>query len=222
MTSLQVHVSPTTICRDCGEHLPRVPCVRNNLLVADSTAVAITSVVVGGAVAISAPIIAGQLEARREARRLATERRLKDIDELRALLDESAERLHELDNAAHAFSDAIIDALEAAAQPGRARKPALEAHDAFWKVRWSAAPLESRLAIRLGPESAVTNLYEETIVAAEAMVREIADFGWLNSQHDTYESFPKKYESYKKRAATFKALFKRFLDAAKERAGSTA
>ena len=66
---------------------------------ADSTAVAITSIAVGGTVAISAPIIAGQLEDRRATRRLAVERRLTDIDELRALLDQAAERLHELDNA---------------------------------------------------------------------------------------------------------------------------
>ena len=119
---------------------------------ADSNAVALTSIIVSGAVAISAPVIAGRLEARREARRLAAERRLRDIDELRSVLDQSAERLHALHNAAHSFTDAIIDALAEAAAAGPARKPAaVEAHDEFWRVRWSAAPLASRLAIRLGP-----------------------------------------------------------------------
>lgn len=196
--------------------------MRDNFPVADSSAVAITSILVGGAVAISAPLIAGQLEARREARRLATERRLKDIDELRALLDQSAERLHELDNAAHSFTDAVIDAVAAHAVAGPARTPAVEAHDAFWKVRWSAAPLESRLAIRLGTESAVTTRYRETIDSAEVMVSALADFDWLNSQHDEYEDFQEKYESHRKHADTFKAVFNRFLEAAKERAGSTA
>ena len=192
------------------------------LPVADSNAVALTSIIVAGAVAISAPIIAGQLEARREARRLAAERRLRDTDELRGVLDQSAERLHALDNAAHSFTDAVIDALSENAAAGPARKPAVEAHDEFWRIRWSAAPLESRLAIRLGPNSVVTKRYRETLASAEVMVRELADWGWLNSQHDQYENFQEKYESHRKQAAMFKAVLDRFLEAAKERAGSTA
>lgn len=189
---------------------------------ADSTTVAITSIVVGGAVAITAPLIAGMLEAQREARRLAVERRLKDVDELRTLLDESAARLHEIDNAAHAFRDAVIDALSTAAPAGPAREPAVKAEAAFWKARWSAAPLASRLAIRLGPDSDVTKRYQEAIASAEPMIGKLADFDWLNSKHDDYDNFPKRHELYERQAAIFKVVFNRFLETAKERAGSTA
>ena len=68
----------------------------------------------------------------------------------------------------------------------------------------------------------MTKRYEETLTAAVPMVSELADFDWLNSLGDEYTNFPQKYAAHRERAAAFKEIFKRFLEAAKERAGSTA
>lgn len=60
---------------------------------ADSTAIAIVSVLVAGFTAIATPLITGFTEGKREARRFRLERQEKDFEELRKLLDEAGEVL---------------------------------------------------------------------------------------------------------------------------------
>jgi hypothetical protein len=80
---------------------------------------AIVSVSVAGAATVAAPWVSAVFEAKRQAERLAHERRVRDVDELRAHLDESADLLDHLSHsAADLTGSALVASVGAALEAG--------------------------------------------------------------------------------------------------------
>jgi hypothetical protein len=133
--------------------------------VADSTAIAIVSVSVAGAATVAAPWVAAVHEAKRQAQRFDHERRVRDVDELRALLDSAADLL---DHLSYTVADLTGSALVASV--GEAR----EAWTRFINERRDVLRHRARVAIRLGTESKVTKEFDLAVEMLSKISREIS------------------------------------------------
>jgi hypothetical protein len=122
--------------------------------VADSTAIAIVSVSVAGITALAAPVLTTWLEERRETRRFRRERRMRDIAELRALLDD----------ALVAFDEVFASRAELTKR--WMLRPLAECTPLIQDVqakRNRTVALKARLETRLGRPHPVTKAYDEAI-----------------------------------------------------------
>jgi hypothetical protein len=149
------------------------------------------------------------MEAKRAERRLAMERQLKDMDEVRALLDEAAGHLHDIDDAAHRCWDALYF---------RDRDKAAKAETEFWKRRWTASRTRSRLALRLGSHSPVTTSYETAIRTGQRLAQIVIDAEWVDTG-DLPENVGPRLNKFTRDQKDFSDAIDRFLDHAKERVG---
>jgi hypothetical protein len=135
------------------------------LVVADSTAIAIVSVSVAGAATVAAPWVAAAFEARRQTERLAHERRVRDVDELRALLDDAADLLDRLSHTTAELSGSVFTASVGATR---------EAWTRFVNERRDVLRHRARVAIRLGTDSKVTKAFDLAVEMLSEVSREIS------------------------------------------------
>jgi hypothetical protein len=182
---------------------------------ADPNAVAITSIVVAGVATISAPLLAARTQARREQRRVLVEKELRDLDELRELLDAASACLHDLDDAAHKVQDVLHE---------RPQGPPTRLYDAYWAQHWTAIRMRSRLAIRVGSESLVAQSYAQAVEASRDA------FVWLLSREtmqelergdDLGDQLSLRADDFLEHDQRFKGAIDTFLDAAKQCVHST-
>jgi hypothetical protein len=121
------------------------------------TVVAATAVLVAGATSIAAPIIAGRSQRRNDAARFARERAKKDVDEIRALLDEIVVAIPRTIQ------------LQAALRSKHNTSGSTDGGDymgevsAFTQAREDLIHLDSRLLLRLGHDHPVRTALATTI-----------------------------------------------------------
>ncbi|HEY7630907.1 MAG TPA: hypothetical protein VH817_09410 [Thermoleophilaceae bacterium] len=136
---------------------------------ADSTTIAITSLIVTGAASIAAPTISAWLQNKRERERAAHEDRSADVHELRALLDETAECLDQLTRQVRALTDT---------QWGRLTPGAKGKVDAairpIEKTRDRLVRLRSRLGIRLGRDAAAVHAVGDALDTTDHLTQMVA------------------------------------------------
>jgi hypothetical protein len=124
---------------------------------ADSTAIAITSVSVAGITALGTPLISAWVEDRRVEKRAARDRGEKDLDELRDLLDGAAVVLE-----AARIATRKLTRLYRGDDPGGASTRA-EVRSELIEEGRRLSRLESRMAIRLGFEHPVTSACRDAV-----------------------------------------------------------
>jgi hypothetical protein len=171
---------------------------------ADSTAIAIVSVSVTAAASVGSLVIANWLEGKREARRVTRERRLRDTDELRELLDETVQMLHDQVRELVLFEVAFAD-------PGRPVPTAERAE--LGNRRKGLGFMSARLAIRLGRTHLVTSRYEEALQTLDQGIRH-ADF--IQFEDQPREDLSEGFEA---RAQNYRRLYDAFVDAAEQLVG---
>jgi hypothetical protein len=167
----------------------------DNLRVPDATTVALVSVVVTGATAITTPLVTGGLESRREQRRFERERITKDFDEIRDLLDKIGVKIytHTLEQVAleDDHSDPSLSPSPGAVGEADARREELY-------------HLNTRLVIRLGREHPVTKAFgrclraiDDTLGRMKALAVAQEGFEVLaDNQQQRWGSYWKAYEGY--------------------------
>jgi hypothetical protein len=153
---------------------------------ADSTAIAITSLIVTGVATVTAPAIAAWLQNTRERERAAHEERVADVRELRGLLDETAEALDRLNGQLRGPTGLLI--LQTPPWPG---EDVAEALTPVWDTRDRVARLAARLAIRLGRDAAAVRALDDVQAVADDIGRLVGVSttagGWMSEAPDRLE-----------------------------------
>lgn len=154
---------------------------------ADSTAIAITSLVVTGVATVAAPTISARLQNKRERERAAHEERSADKSELRSLLDETAEALDQLQQDLRGSTGILI----VKAPPPWPDDEVQEALTRVWDTRDRVARLAARLAIRLGRDAAAVRALDDVRAVADDIGRLVGVSttagGWMSEAPDRLE-----------------------------------
>jgi hypothetical protein len=149
---------------------------------ADSTTIAITSLIVTGAATVAAPTIAARLQNKRERQRAAHEERVADKRELRALLDEAAECLDQLTRHVRRLTDTQWTRL----MPG-AKGKVDAALGPVQKTRDRLVRLMSRLGIRLGRDAAAVRAVGDALDTTDHLAHLVAVSAVLRRWVDEHE-----------------------------------
>src|SRR3954451_8405405 len=137
---------------------------------ADSTTIAVVSVSVAGITALATPPLTAWFDERKESRRFGRERLIRDVTELRALLDDALIAISE------AFYRHSKLTVEWGLDPGANHTDLF--NDLFNDVlakRESMVLFKTRLETRLGPGDAVTQAYDEAIDLFDEAFEPIVD-----------------------------------------------
>jgi acyl transferase domain-containing protein len=149
---------------------------------ADSTTIAITSLIVTGAATIAAPTISAWLQNKRERERAVHEDRSADVRELRGLLDETAESLDQLTRQVRRLTDTQWGRLT----PG-AKGKVDAALGPVEKTRDRLVRLRSRLGIRLGRDAAAVHAVGEALDTTDHLTHLVTVSAVLRRWVDEYE-----------------------------------
>jgi hypothetical protein len=179
-------------------------------VVADSTTIAITSLVVGGFATVAGPTAAAWLQARRERERLHHEERAHDVVELRRLLDDAAMELDRLNDVLHDVVLAFVDR----APYNNPDLPDLEHVSA--REPQALRGLKARLAIRLGRTHDAVVALTDAINAVDARLESIGAFISEKIAEDPDPTFGPRAPYVREEEESGDAIHSRALDAYRE------
>ena len=175
----------------------------------DATTIAIASLLVTGATAISAALISAWAERARSAQAFHQERLIRDFDELRALLDEAAEQLP------HYFNSVAVLESKHTTRGGGAPDTFAAELTGYRELAEQIRRLRARLIIRLGRRNPLFDAFVSAADPIGEAGNEVVAMIYLEEPptRELADSRPPR------RAAWYEA-YERFLDAACEMVGS--
>ncbi len=168
-------------------------------MAADPATIALVSVCVTGAVGVGIPLINAVAQAKADARRYDNDRRSKDVDELRGLLDESAGMTYEFTRK--------LTTLERRSASGHTGLG--EARNHLAEERLRLAMLNGRLVMRLHRDHAVVRSFGSWLKAVDDALDEFDRLYW-----PTGEPIVGTDEELAARASAYWRKYESFLDAA--------